>query len=450
VSVAATCALLGWELREAGEPSYADEPGAVVVWPSSSQPREGRLDVVVLGEAGDRREYSVSRPAFDVASLLELRGVQALDVGPCPECEDRIAVCLAAFKFWADIIDENETITPWAMERWLGELRDLIYEHTGEWRHVGVTQDREDPTRCQVSGLDDLMAPCSCDVDGKPTGRKRVHAFEAVLMGEPRAVSRDFEAGDQIAAKALAQAAYPDHEVSSRSTSAGWSAWALNVPGHEGARAALRQLAEEWREHLPVLADWMADHGEIVGVASVDLLAWSIREGKQGREPSMGRWLGERGASLSSACPAVPRAIAQCPAVPAWVLAWLAGPCKAGCRAGRVPYGERRYYDCAACSASGLALGPHLGAIRAHLAEAWQRATVECGSCFQTGVGMPEVHGPFAGDGDAVDFEILERPCQRCAGLGRVRVCPACKGVGGSEEAGDCERCKGLGRVESG
>jgi hypothetical protein len=316
MSLAATCALLGWELRETGEPSYADEPGAIVVW----ELEDGRLSVVVLGADGldgDRREYNVSRAAFDLAALLRLRGVQALDVGECEEC------------------------------------------------------------------------------DGKPTGRRRFPAFEAVLMGEPR---QGYNVINGV-----------------RRT------W--NEPGHEGARAALRKLAEGWREHLPVLADWLDLRGYFdTSEREEAIRKWAAsRDGPLELADRLGAYGGDGGASSPlGACTCVPRPLAECPALPTWVLAWLAGECPECRGRGGWQEGNRGddWSDCWACKTTGLALGPHLEAIRAHLTEAWQGDTVECGRCAGSG-----------SEADAVCHEPRTEtlihdprgPCQGCAGLGRVK-----------------------------
>jgi hypothetical protein len=189
----------------------------------------------------------------------------------------------------------------------------------------------------------------------------------------------------------------------------GWLDTTCRNAGHEGARTALAQLAEGWREHLPVLADWFEYAGWLCVRSRAHRDAWCA---KTGRAPS--EWLAEEwslrvpGKAIDLAeCPA-PSPLAECPALPTWVLAWLAGECLECGGDGGVTC------PCSVCDAHGLAIGPRLPALEADILELWRRATVECSWCYGAGrVG----HRP----------RFPNRPldtsgtCERCAGLGRVK-----------------------------
>jgi hypothetical protein len=370
--IPAGCDLLGWELREIGEPSYADEPGAVVAWPLDN----GRWSVVVLGaSANDRREYNVDGPTLMVSQTLAARAVPALEVGPCPECEG---------SKWDD------------------------------------GQDYAPPGPCRA-----------CTIDGKPTGVDKRPVFEAVLMGAPRECPECDGEGSIDPTPGMEHGSREPPESCDRCGTSG------TIPGHEGARTALRQLAEGWREHLPVLADeWQARGGFTALCADVHR-AWTVGTfGPAPKDKSIAAWLGtapngwadndhadDMGADEMKACAAVPRPLAECPALPTIVLAWLAGACPGVCESGRI----RLAYDpppgirCPRCAGSGLAIGPHLPALEAGLLDLWRRATVECERCegkghavatwseVRQGVGMPRTPGH------------LHPRCPGCAGLGRVK-----------------------------
>jgi hypothetical protein len=360
---------MGWELCEADGPGflgYHPQPGDVCVWP-----RGERFSVAVWqGVQGDpARTYEVSRPAFEVAALLELRGVQALD-WPCEECG-------GGRDLWHYSVSVGESMELEAAGWRIGPEIDVPVTGQHDFHHVRVNP---------------CTTPCpACTIDGKPTGRRRVPAFEAVLMGEPR---QGYNVINGV-----------------RKT---WT-----EPDHEGARAALRKLAEGWREHLPVLADWLDFRGYFdTSEREEAIRKWAAsRDGPLELADWLGAYGGDGGASSPlGACPCVPRPLAECPALPTWVLAWLAGECPECRGRGGWQEGHRGddWSDCWACKTTGLALGPHLEAIRAHLAEAWQGATAECGGC--RGAGLERLH---LGRGTQ-----KVEACTRCAGLGRVKLEP--------------------------
>jgi hypothetical protein len=333
-AIRAGCALLGWP--------YTEELAAYPFAPTAAGVErlgDGRYRVrVYLGceDIDDAREYTVNRATLLLAMTLAARAVPALEVGPCPECEG---------SRWDD------------------------------------GQDYAPPGPC-----------LACVVDGKPTGVHRAPAFEAVLMGAPRVAHEPqapgrgyldcvFCAGeDQSAVSADWRTIADDDGVRlhacDRHRAERWC-------GHEGARAALAQIAR----------DMSALFGELP--KHPNLAVWGDYLRHNGEDLDDFPWLA---------------ALAECPALPTWVLAWLAGECPTCDGEGDDPDPDGPLRTCKLCAGEGLAIGPHLPALEAGLLELWRRATVECG-------------GLWGCDGTGKARDSLGRPVDhpRCAGLGRVR-----------------------------
>lgn len=216
------------------------------------------------------------------------------------------------------------------------------------------------------------------DSYGKPTGRHVVDATEVVLMSAPRDVDGHGRGVDETEAQADAVWEMELEGVDASTVRMGESrrdgrmldaTFYGRAPGHEGAREALRRLAEEWREHLPVLGDWAIGHGKIdVAIFA----AWASAEKSSGRIPSLAQWMA-RFDLLGFDCPHVPRSLAECPAVARWLLAWLDGECGECDGAGEGAADEGPYGPCSWCAGSGSVIGPHIPAIRGHINAAWRR-----------------------------------------------------------------------------
>jgi hypothetical protein len=391
--IPAGCALLGWRYDAQG-----DEALPVVVYPRGERyqvdlwgrsTRDGRARV--------RSTFTVDEPTLLLAMTLAARAVPALDVGPCPECEGskRLSVELPLGRSpepaWEDVGPGVQRA------------------QTDDWMPVPGSGSRSRGTQRWDSNRD---CP-ACTIDGEPTGRRVVPAFEAVLLGEPRECSECEGDGYETFWEGMTV----DRVCRTCDTSG-------TIPGHEGALAALRQLAEGLTNLLEIL-DAPEPRSEVIG-------DWLETQGAEA-PPSLG-W--------RSMCEPTP-----CPALPAWVLAWLAGelrptpqtvkpsskvtprlarawgwssdvwqtpPAEIRRQVGQLWRGwpgclERRRYRLDAFQYR-RAIGPHLPALEA----GHPRALAEClgtgsigrdgGRTFPVASGLP-----------------YSNECPGCAGLGRIR-----------------------------
>lgn len=191
---------------------------------------------------------------------------------------------------------------------------------------------------CMARAPDVDVGPCECEARGRACCREWHSNFEAdprtvpapvaVIMAGSHGPARDLHVAadtDELAAQAGAGRRHPetDAELRARLESMRW-------PGHKGARQALVRLVDGWREHLPVLADWLTERGMMDDPAvRSSIKLWS----RDTRGPlNLADWLAAKGSEdidwlidpSWGRCPSVPRALAECPALPVWVEAWLA------------------------------------------------------------------------------------------------------------------------------
>lgn len=355
------CALLGWTWDKEGH-----VPGEVTVWRRISLAAERdrddgvyRAGIDIQGHTVDvdspAHEYVVDLPTLAIAALVRHAG--PVDVGPCPECEGD------GVQHWG-VTNPDRDPNEFRREGWLTRGGPQWAKH------------RACPS-CPPRAKNTKAARKRAVHAG--TGRRIVSAPEAVLLAAPR-----------------------DARFDERGT--GWRTahngviMVPTVPGHEGAREALRALAEGWREHLPVIGDYYETIGGLTHSRGL-FEGWR----KDNPEGSLGEFV-ERHVSVRPGdaaywpakapdCPG-PRSLAECPAIARWLLAGL------GAAEFREELGARSVMVDAGTH-------EHIDAIYAHLTAAWERETVECG-CGGRLRTTTVPGGAFVG------------PCQRCAGLGRV------------------------------
>lgn len=390
------CDLLGWKLGE-GDGVVVDVPGQPVVWVLG--------DGLVRVEKGSRQNWTVDLPTLMIAASV--RHAEPVE-WPCPECDGT--------GHWIDV---GPFVDPVMVARARRESLAIVsHGH-------GLPDDLAHLPKDATVLLDGCKS-CAKSVTeprsfgfGKMrgTGLRVVSAPEAVLMAAPRrwtqtAPSRGLEGDAQLRYIARIRGArmLRAPEIDDR----GHYFVTMVAPGHEGAREALRRLAEAWREHLPVLGDWEQERGLLDDHHSL--------EHQVSREPSAAMaWVNYW--HMLGVCPVVPRPLAECPAVARWLLAWLEGPCpNTACGRGGAPPGWVRAREsprsgepgvctsCTSCGGMGAPIAHCVPAIRAHIAAAWEHETDKCADC--------------KGDGRFGRL-VTYAPCQRCAGLGRVRPDPS-------------------------
>jgi len=133
--------------------------------------------------------------------------------------------------------------------------------------------------------------------------------------------------------------------------------------GHEGAREALARLVAYWRENLPALADSMERRGELASVTEImPIYVQRCLDGCE--EPTLAGFVEQIGHRVSSGDTRF-GLLAECPALPMWIEAWLAADCPA------CSWTRRNW--CHVCDGNGTAISPHIPAILARLRAMWQR-----------------------------------------------------------------------------
>lgn len=338
------CAVLGWRLRDEGaSTAHLRSHQNAVVWTDATD----RYRV----QFRDGREFTVTLPTLQLAAAN--RDAPDLDVGECQECEGD------GVQHWG-CTNPDRGPNEWKHEGWVEGGGPQWSKH----RACPACPPREkNPKAARQRAVH------------AGTGRLVVPAPVAVVIGAPRYGQCVECAGSGTAAAITTYDGHPGGPgwlVVSRVRVLNFARYERPCdcdegrrpsPGHEGAREALRQLAEGWRDleqACPRPESATAD--EILAV-------WGDHHREAGDLPP------------------VLRAFAECPALPTWDLAWLAGACPNDCT------------------------GWSLEAIAAHLTAAWERETVEC-ERYHAVVG-----GVFVEPGHATE---PAEPCQRCAGLGRV------------------------------
>lgn len=133
--------------------------------------------------------------------------------------------------------------------------------------------------------------------------------------------------------------------------------------GHEGAREALVRLVAYWRANLPALADSMERRGELASVMGI-MPIYVERCFALDEEPTLAGFVEQIGHRVSSGDTRF-GLLAECPALPMWIEAWLTTDCPA------CSWTRRDW--CHVCDGNGTAISPHIPAILARLRAMWQR-----------------------------------------------------------------------------
>lgn len=397
------CALMGWTYRVDAR-GIMPNAGEVLVGPLGD-----RVTVSLNPVAGQPCEFDVDAPTLLVAATLAALGLEPVDCGRCPECSRRGGPDEWDQRvFW---VERGSKSARRRHDRAIERLRALgwwVRVIASEMPQIGPSGGYTVSTKLTYG----MTRPCrACRVAGgpfgQPTGRLLWPVERAVFEAAERGPDSPGEHGLVVATH----------------------------PGHDGARTALRDLAERW-ESLAVechrAAEVMADRGLADGWEEARAIAFAHVPGCE-PAPSdaaeVGAWvrawlagkcercawrkgpmLFERRADARVWCKAnghQTKMITQVAVSGEWGL-WLSGPGRWAC------WGDLAERDPCPCGRTRLLVGPHLPAIEAHIRALWERVSVEC-ECWEASDGSRMKHRE---DGDGNKGP---RPCRDCRGLGRIK-----------------------------